>query len=126
MVMRCQSIGITEKEETQRLYINYNRRGWRTEEPLDLVLRHEEPRILRRSFEVLIQKGIKSRQQIIDDLALPAREIEQLGGLPAGFFFGNQAEVKAFPSLREDARVAVNTSSDNVVNLFGRGNAKDR
>jgi len=119
MVMRCESIGITEKEETQRLYINYNRRGWRAEEPLDSVLKHEEPKILRRSFEALIREGIKSRQQIIDDLALPIREVEQLGGLPTGFLSGNQAEVKAFPSLRGSARPA-NDYSANVVNLFGR------
>jgi Zn-dependent peptidase ImmA (M78 family)/transcriptional regulator with XRE-family HTH domain len=121
MVMRCETIGITEKEETQRLYINYNRRGWRAEEPLDSVLKHEEPKILRRSFEALIREGIKSHQQIIDDLALPAREIEQLGGLPAGFFSGNQAEIKAFPALREGARsAAANDSGGNVVSLFGR------
>ncbi len=120
MVMRCESIGITEKEETQRLYINYNRRGWRTEEPLDSVLKHEEPKILRRSFEALISEGIKSRQQIVDDLALPPREIEQLGGLAPGFFSGNQAEVKAFPALKEGARAAANDTADNIVNLFDR------
>lgn len=124
MVMRCEDIGITEKEETQRLYINYNRRGWRTEEPLDSVLKHEEPKILRRSFEALIQEGIRSRQQIIDDLALPAREVEQLGGLPAGFFSGNQAETKAFPALKESARPAANDPSGNVVNLFGDAKRK--
>jgi Zn-dependent peptidase ImmA (M78 family)/DNA-binding XRE family transcriptional regulator len=120
MIMRCESIGITEKEETQRLYINYNRRGWRAEEPLDSVLKHEEPKILRRSFEALIQEGIKSRQQIVDDLALPPREVEQLGGLPPGFFSGNQAEVKAFPALKESVRAAASDQTGTVVNLFGR------
>ncbi|MDP9412932.1 MAG: XRE family transcriptional regulator [Pseudomonadota bacterium] len=120
MIMRCETIGITEKEETQRLYINYNRRGWRTEEPLDSVLKHEEPKILKRSFEALIQEGIKSRQQIIDDLALPTREVEQLAGLPTGFFSASRAEVKAFPALKESVRAATSEGLDNVVNLFNR------
>jgi len=125
MIKRSETIGITEKEESQRLYINYNRRGWLHEEPLDTVLKHEEPKILRRSFEALISEGIKSRQQILDDLALPAREVEQLGGLPSGYLSGNQAEVKAFPSLREGVRLAGGESSGKVVNLFGREKPKD-
>lgn len=120
MIMRCQHIGITEKAETQRLYINYNRRSWRAEEPLDSVLKHEEPKILRRSFQALIQEGIKSRPQIVDELALPAREIEQIGGLPPGFLSGNQAEIKAFPTLKEGVRSSANdTGASNIVNLFG-------
>lgn len=120
MIMRCEHIGITEKSETQRLYINYNRRGWRHEEPLDSVLKHEEPKILRRSFEALIQEGIKSRQQIVDDLALPTREVEQISALPPGYLSGAQAEIKAFPALREGVRETANDGGDNIVSLFGR------
>jgi Zn-dependent peptidase ImmA (M78 family)/DNA-binding XRE family transcriptional regulator len=125
MIMRCEHIGITEKEETQRLYINYNRRGWRNEEPLDSVLKHEEPRILRRSFEALLQEGIKTREQILDDLALPAREIELLGGLPLGFLSSNKAEVKAFPTLRRPSTEKVSGGFGEVVNLFGKERAND-
>ena len=121
MVMRCQRIGITEKEETQRLYINYNRRGWRAEEPLDAVLKHEEPKILRRSFESLLREGIKTRQQIMDDLALPAREVEVIGGLPHGFLSGSEAEVKAFPALREGIRPTGSGESAQIISLFNRG-----
>lgn len=125
MIKRCETIGITEKEESQRLYINYNRRGWREEEPLDAVLKHEEPKILRRSIEALISEGIKSRQQILDDLALPAREVEQLGGLPSGYLSGNHADVKAFPSLREGVRPASGEGFGKVINIFGQGKAND-
>jgi Zn-dependent peptidase ImmA (M78 family) len=36
MIMRAKHVGIVDQFDVQRLYINYNRRGWKTEEPLDL------------------------------------------------------------------------------------------
>jgi Zn-dependent peptidase ImmA (M78 family)/transcriptional regulator with XRE-family HTH domain len=102
MIKRCEDLGITGPDQTRRLWINYNRRGWRGEEPLDAVLKAEQPRILRRSIEALIDERVCSRDQIIGDLCLPAREIEELCALPSGYLKGSQAEVKALPRLRGD------------------------
>lgn len=126
MIMRCQHVGVISPDETQRMFINYNRRGWRDEEPLDAVLKPEEPRIIRRSLESLIQEGLRSRQQILNDLALPAREIEQIGGLPSGFLSGRQGEVKAFPVLRDSARPSPPAGTGGeVVSLFGKHSKAD-
>jgi len=35
MIKRLENLDIISEDEAKRLWINYNRRGWRREEPLD-------------------------------------------------------------------------------------------
>ena len=102
-----------------RLWINYNRRGWRGEEPLDAMLKHEQPKVLRRSVELLIDEGVRTRQQVVDDLALPPREIEELCALPSGYLRGSTADIKALPRLKVEAGVNVERSGE-VISIFNR------
>jgi Zn-dependent peptidase ImmA (M78 family) len=119
MIVRCETIGLVSPDQTKRLWINYNRRGWRGEEPLDNILKFEEPRVLRRGFEALVDENVRSREQIVDDLCLPAREIEQLSALPPGYLSGGKAEVKAFPKLKSADPAARGESAD-IVSLWDR------
>ena len=119
MIVRSRHVGIIDEFDAQRLYINYNRRGWRAEEPLDAVITHEQPRVLRRSLEGLVQEGIRSRAQVVEDLALPSREIEELSALPSGYLSGHSAEMKAFPALKESVRTRADGGAE-VVSIFGR------
>ena len=119
MIVRCEHLGLVGPEETRRLWINYNRRGWRGEEPLDVILKAEEPRVLRRSFEALIDEGIRTREQIVSDLCLPAREIEELSALPRGYLSGQQAELKAFPRLKT-ASGGESRGDAEVISIFDR------
>lgn len=108
MVVRAEHVGITDKRDTQRLFINYNRRGWRAEEPLDNSLPHEQPRVVRRSFESLTSSGIRSPAQILDELALPARDLEEISAVDPGFFGARQAEVKAMPRPKFEGATDLN------------------
>ena len=45
----------------------------------------EQPRLLRRSFEVLLESGVKTKAQISQDLCFATPEIERLACLPEGF-----------------------------------------
>lgn len=83
MVMRCRALGIIDDEEVRRLFINYNRRGWRGNEPLDARLPVEEPQLLRRSFEMLIGEGVRTVEQVLEDLPFPPGDIEEIAGLAA-------------------------------------------
>jgi Zn-dependent peptidase ImmA (M78 family) len=100
MIVRCEHLGLVNLDQVKRLWINYNRRGWRGDEPLDNELKFEEPRILRRSLEALVDERIKTKEQIVEDLSLPTRELEELSALPIGYLSGKQAEIKAFPKLK--------------------------
>lgn len=97
MLHRAQDLGLVSKEQAQRLWANCARRGWRMNEPLDDRLPVEEPRLLRRSFEMLVNEGVQTRAEILSALPYSAQDIEELAGLPTGFL-----EERAAPiSLKE-------------------------
>jgi Zn-dependent peptidase ImmA (M78 family)/DNA-binding XRE family transcriptional regulator len=119
MIVRCEHLGLINQDQAKRLWINYNRRGWRGDEPLDNEIKFEEPRILRRSFEALTDEALKTKDQIVEDLSLPVREIEELSSLPMGYFSGKQAEVKAFPKLKVSPHTEGTQSAD-IISLHDR------
>lgn len=98
MMKRSEELGILEERNVRRSWINLSRRGWRKEEPLDDKLRFEEPRLLRRGIEMLIDSGLKTREQIVADLALTPLDVETLTGLPTGFLTSTPDQ--ATPTLR--------------------------
>lgn len=84
MIHRSRDLGLVSDEETKRLWINLNRRDWRSFEPLD-DLPPEMPQMIARCFGTLVDQKIKTKEQILTDLRLPARDIEELTGLPSGY-----------------------------------------
>jgi Zn-dependent peptidase ImmA (M78 family)/transcriptional regulator with XRE-family HTH domain len=102
MIMRCEQLNILSEEQARRSWINMSRRGWRKREPLDDRLAPEQPRLLRRSFELLIKEGIKSPEQILSDLALNASDIEALACLDSGYLSGEERQLMARPQLKQE------------------------
>lgn len=97
MIKRSEDLGVITPEQAQRMWINLSRRGWRKQEPLDQRLVAEQPRVLRRCFEVLLESGVKTKGQIIQDLCLNASDIERLACLPDGAL---QDDMAAEPKLK--------------------------
>lgn len=85
MLHRAQDLGLIKDEQAQRLWANCARRGWRLKEPLDDKLEVEQPRLLRRSFEMLINEGVQTRAEVLSALPYSSSDIEELAGLPLGF-----------------------------------------
>lgn len=111
MINRCEQLGILTEEQARRSWINISRRGWRKQEPLDERLVPEEPRLLRRGFELLINEGIKTADQIVLDLAINPKDIEALACLESGYLSGEAPEVTAMPQLREEFRTSAGTGN---------------
>lgn len=111
MIMRCRALGIIDDEEVRRLFINYNRRGWRGNEPLDARLPTEEPQLLRRSLEMLIEERVRTVEQILDDLPFPPGDIEEIAGLAPGTLTPVNRP-GALPAFKEGVL------PENVVRLF--------
>jgi len=99
MIKRCEQLGMITEEVSQRMWINRNRRGWREREPLD-DLPVEEPHLISKSFKMLVESGIKTTDQIVDDLRLSAVDIEELAFLEKGFF-GANANDQNEPKLKQ-------------------------
>jgi Zn-dependent peptidase ImmA (M78 family)/transcriptional regulator with XRE-family HTH domain len=104
MIMRCEQLGILSEEQARRLWINMNRRGWRKQEPLDDRIAPEQPRLLRRSFELLVNEKIKTPKQILSDLSINASDIESLACLEPAYLTGDGSGGEAMPQLREELR----------------------
>jgi Zn-dependent peptidase ImmA (M78 family) len=117
MIVRCGQLGILNEVQQKRAWINMNRKGWRCCEPLDDRLIPEQPRLLRRSFELLVNEGIKTPEQIVSDLCLNPRDIELLACLNHGYLSGEPDQV-VVPQLRKD--LLLKTGTSNVLNFAPR------
>lgn len=113
MIMRSKQLDLIDDDDARRLWINYNRRGWRNSEPLDGKIAKEEPHLIRRSFELLMEEGVQSAPEIVKALPFPTADLEELADLEPGTLSG-ETQSRAAPLLREAFR-----QDSNVVSLFG-------
>ena len=81
--------------------INYNRRGWNLQEPFDDEEKMEEPRLVRKAFEVVIESGNVLRSQISSDLPFNMEDVEELANLPHGYLDEDSAYNWAIKTLSE-------------------------
>ena len=119
MIFRCQQLSLLTPEQTQRMWINYGRRGWRKREPLDDLIEPEQPRLIRRCFDMIIEEGMTSRQQILLELPIPKSDIESLCGLPEGYLSGDFDRPKVTP-IKKRTREPSKGSFDGDVLEFKR------
>lgn len=99
MIHRAQDLDIISREEARNLYINYNRRRWNIQEPLDDAQDIEEPVFVRRVFEAVIENGVIERSQLAAALPFNTDEIEELAGLPYGYLHDDSAYTWAIRQL---------------------------
>ncbi|QND71944.1 helix-turn-helix domain-containing protein [Tardiphaga robiniae] len=103
MIMRAHHLDLINDEATQRLWKYRATRGWHRREPLDSPSETpvEEPRLLRRSIELIVSEQVRSKSELMQaDFGLAANDIEMLASLPIGYF-SETADVVAFePRIR--------------------------
>ena len=85
MIHRAQELDIISREDARHFYISYNRRGWNRLEPMDDEYRMEEPRLVRRVVETIVEKGVLERGQIAAALPFNREDVELLANLPYGY-----------------------------------------
>ena len=78
MIARAHRLELITDEQKQKLFMGVAARGWRTKEPLDDEIPPEEPRLLRRSVELVLKAGAATRRDIAFQAAMPAEDIERL------------------------------------------------
>lgn len=102
MIMRARQARLIGEETEKQLWIRYSRRGWRRTEPYDDEMPAEEPRLLRRSFELMLTEGAQTPADVLTRLAIAPSDVEALCGLPRAYL----AEFSRV-SLREGAGAQV-------------------
>jgi hypothetical protein len=82
-LMRAERLNLVPNEHG--LWRSYSRRGWRKSEPYDVEMVPERPRLLRRAIELLVLERVMSPSDILNRFDIPARDVEELASLEAGY-----------------------------------------
>ena len=93
MIMRCAQLGILSEDQKSNLFTKLNAKKWRKQEPLDDQIETESPRLLRRSVELLNDRRAVAPNEIPFRLRLNDSDVEQLAGLPSGYFSQKAVEL---------------------------------
>jgi Zn-dependent peptidase ImmA (M78 family) len=87
MIKRCSDLDILDAEAATQLYKYYSARGWNKGEPLDDLFAADNPRLLSKAIRTLVEQNTRSKADLLaNEFTLPASDIEQLTGLPEGWF----------------------------------------
>ena len=120
MIMRSRQLDLLSSAAAERLWKHRATRGWHRREPLDSPEETPvaEPRMLRRSIEMIISNNVRSKGDLLKmDIGLGARDVEVLASLDIGYFDDSPSTVvRISPKLRESA----NRSSSAQIMPFPR------
>lgn len=84
-IMRISDLGFIPDEYARRMWINYNRRGWKRSEPREDKIPLEKPVLLERACRLIIKERIKTTEDILGDIPLSQKDIEELLNLEFGY-----------------------------------------
>ncbi|MAL56607.1 MAG: hypothetical protein CL682_05465 [Brevundimonas sp.] len=93
MIYRCGDLGIIDDQQKTNLYKQISFRKWKTKEPLDdaVSMPTEQPRLLRRAAEMVINGNRKHPDEIVADLPFNRKTLEILCNLTPGALAGTPA-----------------------------------
>ncbi|MCP5061582.1 MAG: ImmA/IrrE family metallo-endopeptidase [Ignavibacteriae bacterium] len=101
IIVRSERLKLISKKTSTNLWYNYSRKGYRRiGEPLDNIIEYEKPNYLSRSIKTLIESNIKSKNQIIEEIALSGKDIEDLTNLSAGYLTTHYSDPPIIPKNR--------------------------
>jgi Zn-dependent peptidase ImmA (M78 family)/transcriptional regulator with XRE-family HTH domain len=99
MAYRCKDLGIINANQHSYVMRQLNLKRIRKREPLDDRFQLLEPSVLGESIKMLLDKGVQSKSQIEDALALNVEDIESLCGLPKDYLGSRVVQFR--PRLHE-------------------------
>lgn len=118
LIRRSFDLGFISEEHYQRLWINYNRRGWRKEEPLDDRLPIEQPVLLPRACKLIIESKIKTPEQMLSEIPLMPKDVEELLYVPRGYLVPSMPQLELKNKLgNEDYKAALEEADRIIKNL---------
>ena len=98
-IYRCKDLGVISGDQATRLWKACSRKGWKYKEPLDDDLLIEQPRVLRRAMQMLIDEKVQTHKDIFSALPIGRDDICELTGMP----------VEAFDEPRSNPIVSLKT-----------------
>jgi Zn-dependent peptidase ImmA (M78 family) len=86
MVKRAEDLDLIGEEQTKKLWISLNRRGWKFREPFDEEIEIETPQLLLSIFNLLITEQVQNKEEIRWEIPYAPGDIEALSGLGPKFW----------------------------------------
>ena len=124
MIFRARDAGLLSEDTERKLRIGMSRHHWRIKEPYDETTEAEEPRVLRRSLEMILARSDQTPADVTTQIGLPAADIEVLSGLPSGFLT-SYSRVSMRPGVGRDVGERdENAAGAEIVSLSDRRRAR--
>lgn len=105
-IKRLSDLEVIPGDFATHLYKLYSAKGWTKEEPFDRQWTPGEPRVLRDALHLIVDEGVRSKSDLLAlEFTIPAGDVENLTGLPPGWFTHEAAKVvrlKTNPSQATD------------------------
>jgi Zn-dependent peptidase ImmA (M78 family) len=93
-IKRLADLDVILGEFATHLYKLYSAKGWTKEEPFDRQWTPAMPRVLRDALELIVNEGVRSKADLLAlEFTIPAGDVENLTGLPPGWFAHEAATV---------------------------------
>jgi Zn-dependent peptidase ImmA (M78 family) len=93
-IKRLADLEVIPADFATHLYKLYSAKGWTKEEPFDRQWVPGEPRVLRDALHLIVDEGVRSKSDLLAlEFTIPAGDVENLTGLPPGWFTHEVATV---------------------------------
>lgn len=93
-IKRLADLDAIPPEFATHLYKLYSAKGWSREEPFDRHWTPTDPRVLRDALHLIVDEGVRSKSDLLAlEFAVSAGDVENLTGLPPGWFSHEPANV---------------------------------
>ena len=101
-IRRLRDLDVIPDHHGTQLYKSYSANGWNKEEPMDREWPIPEPCHLRDALNLIVDSGTRTRADLLSvEFTMHPGDIENLAGLPTGWFNKRQASVIQL-SLKSD------------------------
>ncbi len=119
MVMRLRALKILDEDGAQSLFKRRSARWGGKAEPGDGDRAPEQPRLLRRTIDLLTDQNVMPREALPRHIGLGAHDIEKLAGLPEGYLL-KKDNVVQFARLRATSTSAESSPVTGTIVPFPR------
>ncbi|WP_442772006.1 XRE family transcriptional regulator [Paenirhodobacter enshiensis] len=119
-IRRLKDLDIIPDHHATQLHKGYSAKGWHKEEPMDREWPIPEPTHLLNAFNLIVDSGTRSKADLLAvEFTMHPGDIENLAGLPSGWFSKNEASVVQL-TLKSDPQKTPDSSSAGEVVQFPR------
>jgi len=94
MIFRAKNLGLIDDDREKMLRRSYGAKKWSRMEPLDDQINIDYPELLKDAIELILNEGVQSKSDIINNPPISRQDIEKIAGLEPDFLQDNVVKLK--------------------------------